>query len=437
MARPKKAAVQPSTPADPNAAQAYLAKARALVDSMKRKDAPPGTEPPVSVKAKAEPPAPVVSEPLPKVPPKPASAPPQATAQGPSSKDTTLAAKASQPVKPPPPAPKISSAPAASAAPPAKPAESVSPVAHEPAAPAKAPSVQPPPPKANGTETSMLSPGTNTNTPPAKNTFASPAATLSSESLATEVDDERSPLAPKAIDVDSADDGLQYNSQVHYYGSRGESWWRCDPWETYGGKQWFYDHDKQRYVFTSGRDCWVQEWDGNWKDESWNGESGDARKSPDNEATSASVATDTPAAEGDSDRVRSALAQRAPSQLEVAPDTPQASAEDPGDEAGDAAPPGDAPAPAQVKDEDKWRYDKHGHPVKPHALYMRFYRSIRSIPTFIKLIWLGCCLSVRCCRIALMHRTLWINLGTKNPVPPEVAEKKIEAEKSISIELHY
>ena len=77
------------------------------------------------------------------------------------------------------------------------------------------------------------------------------------------------------------------------------------------------------------------------------------------------------------DSVRSTLANRMPSQISVGASP---------SEAGEAAETPDAEAVGAEDDEpstdgtdDKWRLDKHGNPLNPPALYMRFYRSIRSI----------------------------------------------------------
>lgn len=79
--------------------------------------------------------------------------------------------------------------------------------------------------------------------------------------------------------------------------------------------------------------------------------------------------------------VRLTLANRMPSRVSVAaseagetPETPNTDGQEIDQQEG-AEPAEDV----QNGTGDKWRLDKHGNPLSPPALYMRFYRSIRSI----------------------------------------------------------
>ena len=425
MGRPKKV-VPPPPPqalANPNAAQDYLAKARALVAQTKRKnDTDVTADEPVRVKAK-----PVVT-------PEPSSSPPKACAMPsvrvrgkspgrisasppakapPVASRTVTSGKASPAVPPKPAAP----AKAPPAAPPtgavtteassafdrvkdvlqkakdkrvsleaacAKPAAPAV-AANAPQIPPKAApglSIKPPPQKAVSREslqsslaetpkapskacTEPKAPSKDTSspmeldTPPVKAPAVPPTppntASTSATSLVT------SPVAPKKLWGETEEEPW-YNSQRDYFGSRGESWW--GNWDSYGGPTWYYDSWKNRDVYCWGPESWVVD-----RQSTWDYGSGDA-------TTPVPSPAGTEEAPGD---VRSTLANRMPSRLSVT--TSSEAAETPDGDGADEADPGEA-EPAEDGENgtgDKWRLDKRGNPLSPAALYMRFYRNIRSI----------------------------------------------------------
>ena len=225
-------------------------------------------------------------------------------------------------------------------------------------------------------------------------------------------------------------------SQRSYYGSKGQSWW-APGWDYYPPNQsWFWDEGHDRYVGAWGSQSWTWKKHNTWAEndwEDWQPKESDEHTGPDN-------------AEEDEvghDAIRQALVARRPSSLsELAqiasphgdcepamsgctkrnepgdvkqadmiteqleqvlheivasdgnegalrkPDTPQHVAQEQHVETEDPAQPGGEAV--ETPDErgsgpHGWRCDKHGQPCSPKALYMRFYRSIRSSsPAYIR-----------------------------------------------------
>ena len=265
-------------------------------------------------------------------------------------------------------------------------------------------------PKVSSGETNPAEPKDVYVTPPPKQSnFASPKSTT--------------PVAPmKRLDSYESDEFCC--SQREYYGRKGQSWWgQHSGWDYHPYHNWYYDHAKGRYVFTHGPEAWV--WDGPWEENWWETNNEEANQSPE----------DSPDA-SNGDRVWNALAHRKPSTIATspgedapmtpesevvttfppdvsaeqeasdstshgtpvhesdacAPETNEAHEPEPSDSVpAEPAPPAETPhvpeagshvarakeAPAAGED-NKWRCDKHGNLLNPEALYMRFYRRIRS-----------------------------------------------------------
>lgn len=157
-------------------------------------------------------------------------------------------------------------------------------------------------------------------------------------------------------------------SQRQYFGGMGESWWG-DSWEAeqYPSNRWFWDGWRNKWVWTYGSRAWTWSSDGSLYDRGWTADS-----------------MDTELDQRSPDSIGQALADRRPSAAELAADTEQPTHEPEHPSAPEVPA---APAPlAQVKQEsqepedDSWRRDNKGKIATPQALYMRFYRSIRSGP---------------------------------------------------------
>jgi len=202
-------------------------------------------------------------------------------------------------------------------------------------------------------------------TPPVKEhaVTATPPDTISTAdtSLAT------SSVEPKQLGWETEEEPW-YDSQRDYFGSRGESWW--SNWDCYGGPTWYYDSWKNRDVYCWGPQSWVVD-----RKSTWDYGSGDAH--------SPRVPSPSDMEETTSPDIRSTLANRMPSWVSVAsaaseagetPETPNTDGQEVDQQEG-AEPAEDV----ENGTGDKWRLDKHGNPLSPPALYMRFYRSIRSI----------------------------------------------------------
>ena len=146
-------------------------------------------------------------------------------------------------------------------------------------------------------------------------------------------------------------------SQRQYYGLQGKSWWRDDGWGNQWGKNWFWDPYQDRYVWTWGSRAWST-------DSFWS------------EPTEAHPSPSSPLQAND---VHTKLAARLPTQPDLStPARTEAS------EASDAKPGQEHDAADRAESEDdegaeSWRRDKHGNVLNPNALYMRFYRRLRSI----------------------------------------------------------
>eukprot|EP00435_Cladocopium_sp_Y103_P025551 s3436_g6.t1 len=222
--------------------------------------------------------------------------------------------------------------------------------------------------------------------PPKANQFASPKGSPDGvgSDVATTVGGSSRSLSDEFDDDDPR--WLQGHSQRSYYGSRGESWWS-------GGADWYpahycyyWDHNRNRGVYAWGDQSWTYK-SPEWKEHgSWEGK--DETPSP-----------DAPALPDEGDNVRGVLNSRLPT-TSFSPDEASPDASTPGEAHSEVPAPSEAVgtgedgAPAAPEGKT-WRTDKHGNPLNPAALYMRFYRQIRS---------------------------------TKNPVPEEVQEKRVEAE---------
>lgn len=251
-------------------------------------------------------------------------------------------------------------------------------------------------------------------TPPPKHSFASPSETTPPGPLPKVADEKPiKPLDFGKLDSDG-DEGWQqwddwHDSQRSYYGTRGESWWSSG-WDYYPqAHSWFWDPWKNRYVFTRG----AQSWTSSWSDQELHDRGsrrGDTRdtlldeviapwpETPGSTATLGSSPGETAvvaAANEQNDCVRASLATRKPSVFSPLPDPDQShespEAQAPVDpiepcepelmhqEGGHPEEPSESAKPAEPASE-AWRCDKHGNPCSPAALYMRFYRKLRSVP---------------------------------------------------------
>ena len=208
-----------------------------------------------------------------------------------------------------------------------------------------------------------------------------------------------------------------HDSYVDFCASRGESWWATDAGPF--GKKWWYDPVKERYVYTKGTQCWIsdsEDWYGGWTLQTPENCHGEPSPTP---------TSIEPSEDGHDARVRDFLAARQPTGLtetsEVSMDVAEDSADQEPNEEESQVPnekvavvphndldktkapeetevpqtaglpgapnvPAELPAPeaappAQpaVAASEAFRLDKHGKPITPEALYMRFYRRLRSV----------------------------------------------------------
>ena len=193
------------------------------------------------------------------------------------------------------------------------------------------------------------------------------------------------------------EDGLWANSQREYFGRRGETWWNGDWGAGYWGKTSFWDYKQNRYVAAWADQTWS--WDSSW-DSSWqSGEPGKddaddhervrqvfAQRQP----TQSAFETPAPSPAGENedqepfpegeDLVKQLEAAMAAPDEEPAPAGAEKPVAAPAEAVKPVAAPAEAVKPVAVKQEldDSWRRDKYGKPLSPAALYMRFYRSLRS-----------------------------------------------------------
>eukprot|EP00435_Cladocopium_sp_Y103_P042867 s1915_g11.t5 len=418
MGRPKKAPpVLPKASMTP--VHDILAKARALVDaSGKRKVADESTTPrPCVSKAKVSAPAPVTSPQVVKACPPP----PVKRVREKSSEPCTAAKSKGIVMKAVPMPTKANGNPPAKEgivmkAVPMPPKTSETPPGMKAVpTPAKAKSGLPPPPK-----TSSPSVSEPNESPPTTASTSSSASQRTQEHLAKakqlrlakENDGEGAPPKPDDVpdppmspvrklgDFEDNGDGTpdeetgfkkcktdatwEYDeygadfacSQREYYGRQGKSWWRDDGWENQWGKNWYWDPYQNRYVWTHGSRSWTT--DSFWSEPS--------------------EAPQTPVGSPQSVEVHTKLAARQPTQPDLGtPARTEAASDTPGSKPG----PGQEQDAAQEVESDddsgaeSWRRDKYGNVLNPNALYMRFYRRLRS---------------------------------KKNPVPAEIAEKVAESE---------
>ena len=380
MARGKATPSQPVPPPAPNVGkvQDILARARALAGSVKRDASTQGNEAEKArptAKAKAATPIPKETVPTPK-------------AVEPKGQPTTRVRGKS-------PAP----AEAAKAPPPAQP-KALQPLkvcenGHAKAAPAKAaPAKALPPAKA---PPKASAPSSNSSafqrthqalqiakesrlakqppavpdalkTPPAKSGFASPKASPADLSPAVESVRSQDSAMP------SPDEEF-HCSQVSYYGSKGQSWWAPGTDSYTHGKWWWWDPVTEHYVVTHGNDVWIS------KSGDWNGEWVQSQDTP--------MSPEEASPESDQSGIRNFLAGRQPTGLSdatsVATDaevgTPGEISSSPAEDAEDgldAMPDGATAVPEGNPGSEAYRLDKHGQPISPEALYMRFYRRLRS-----------------------------------------------------------
>ena len=181
---------------------------------------------------------------------------------------------------------------------------------------------------------------------------------------------------PYVSNHDDNDDRWNYgHSQKEYYASKGQSWWR-DGWD-YQGDNWFYDHYQRKYVVCHGDQAWAYD--------DWNHQVEEV-PSP---SLGGSPTAATPASEGPatSEVVHARLAARQPTfpspheEAEPTPNMETPNTETPNVEgAGGREGEGEDHQEPSGGDEnpDAWRCDKNGAQLQPQALYMRFYRRIRS-----------------------------------------------------------
>lgn len=378
MARGKATPSQPMLPPGPNvsAVQDILARARALAGSVKRDSSTQGNEAEKArPTAKAKVTTPIAKEMVPTPKADLPKCPPITRVRGKSPAPAEAA-------KPPPPAqPKA--------------VQKACENGHAKAVPAKALPPAKAAPKASAPSSSSGSASQRTHqvlqiakethlakqppavpdalkTPPAKSSFASPKASPPDLSPAVESVECLDTAMPSPADEEF------HCSQVSYYGSKGQSWWAPGT-DTYThGKWWWWDPVKEHYVVTYGNDVWIS------KSRDWNGE---WVRSEDTTVSAEDVSP-----QSEQSDVRNFLKQRQPTSLSDAtsiateddPGTPgETSPGTAGDEGnGDDAMP-EATAvpegePSKLPSSEAYRLDKHGNPISPEALYMRFYRRLRS-----------------------------------------------------------
>ena len=195
------------------------------------------------------------------------------------------------------------------------------------------------------------------------------------------------------------------NSQKEYFGRKGQSWWGpdCDH------ASWFWDSYNNRYVVTQGEKCWFEYPAEQWTKPWWEQDQEQNNLEANLETALTDLGLDEAQDQGGDEGVdvRTSLALRKPSVMTVAhessdgmaPDEmtdeqqgePQAPLETPDthEQHGETPPETPTPSPAVVGVPDlprsckpdkveAWRLDKKGNPISPEALYMRFYRRLRS-----------------------------------------------------------
>eukprot|EP00435_Cladocopium_sp_Y103_P064085 s831_g25.t1 len=421
--------------------QSILAKARATA-AKRKVDGEESSSPATKAKATPVPPSAVVVPkvcPVPPAggnamapPPPPAKAiPPSALAPSNSTEDSSPVPKTAAPA-PPPPSVKIqqflktakanrlqkSAEPAA--APTLRKASApltLNPVPPKAAAAPDVPALNTPPPATTPDTLQKTYTPETLHTPPPKHTFSSPPTTAETVRSNSWDSNSGGPADP------AKDDDWWCNSQKEYYGRQGLSWWRDDDGlGPYAPSNWFWDSWNNRYVFTQGSQSWVSEsWgmeDGKTDDvDNGNalGTSPSGPETPVHEESGAPDANGADGADAGQSHVRDALACRKPSAPNVAspepsadtaaapPETSADKAAAPETESAEPSPPRLPPSGVlQVKQElpesaslvpavappsradalpntaDAWRCDKTGKPCTPEALYMRFYRRLRS-----------------------------------------------------------
>ena len=226
-----------------------------------------------------------------------------------------------------------------------------------------------PPPKL-----SMRSPGS---TPPPPPVPKSDAPQVGSGEKEKEVPD----TSPESVSSES----LVCCSQREYFGRKGQSWWGPGHHD-YPAESWFWDPYKNRYVVTQGDRCWFEypeEWGQSWWDRSCSDQDPSDFEECLKQLDESPKDTNTPPG-GDDDNVRDALVTRKPtvyspeSPMEVEPGLNEEASEGPaGEPDHETETPGDSARSKPGKSE-AWRLDKKGNPISPEALYMRFYRRLRS-----------------------------------------------------------
>ena len=373
MGRPKKAAA-PAPPMDPNLVNSFLAKARAVVSSVqgdKRKvddlggneavvPSPPNTKPksipspPTSLTVAKSPSTPVTKS-VPPVPPVP------------------LRVRGKSPNEIPRPAQPAAKSTALSLTPVPLPKN---PPAHVPA-PTQADPVQSHPTSQPGSGRDNVPEGSKTcsspelvTPPPKVNAFASPPITPTDpvKELYPPDHDEEDPRWSRG------------HSQKDYYSSRGEQWWSDRTW----------DHGYWR----NDRHVWGSSFD--WSNPDWSQDF--SRRSGSNISIAEQEDMSTGAGSGSdksdqTDGVREVLSLRkptiaSPSSFDSLPATPKA-VEPAGDVASEA-PTGELESELGDDDTKAWPpVDKHGNPLTKAALYMRFYRGLRSTLSSNSIYFLG------------------------------------------------
>ena len=199
-------------------------------------------------------------------------------------------------------------------------------------------------------------------TPPPKVTFKSPP--VSPPSRMTRLDSMDS---QESYWDESWNGGC---GQREYYGSRGQSWWR-DSGDWGWGHNWWWNANKNEYVVCNGSNSWTVPYD-----------HVSAEASPTEPGESPSPAhVETPGSEHPASAdVHSRLAARRPTTdlqdpAEAMKSPGESEAADTASKSGDQA---ETSPGNQGGQDDGWRRDKKGNLLQAGALYMRFYRKVRS-----------------------------------------------------------
>lgn len=371
MARGAKASkTAPPTPMPPNMAAVNdaLSKARALVGSIKRVRSSEPVGATVAVKAKASVPTPQVAVEA-KASPATLPPPPPPTRVREKSSATTAAAKA---LPPPPP----------------KAVEAVLPTEISPPKSCGLTPSQRTQAYLKSVKDARLAEGGTLHTPPPKRPAPSPEST---------------PTPPSQVPATGSQGGDAWCDN----GDKSSRWWDHDKKEQ---QHWWWDHENNHYVVTQGDASWIckEEWDGLRRSWSWDDATSVAetpRPSPndfDNSSSPGEIAAELAArrpslAELPSPAPPSPTAVEAPDNSGISTDTPAAEEDPkyPDSEVPSAPSTKTTPSTITADGEDgkDFNKDKYGNVLTPEALYMRFYRKLRSVsdPSKLSHVWMGVC----------------------------------------------